>query len=101
MGDGVQSDDNSLKVWNTEDWSLKVSVEAPFVNAPKATTVRPSWSPEGTHIATPNSMSGKVFVAGVIERSSWKSDISMVGHEDIVTSTVSKSGLQQPCLLQR
>lgn len=87
---------------------MKVSVETPFVDAPKATTVRPSyvisldwfglswlltvcstvrWSPEGTHIATPNSMSGKVFVAGVVERITWKSDISMVGHEDMVTST--------------
>lgn len=52
----LQSDDNSLKIWNTEDWSLKVSVEAPFVDAPKATTVRPS------SVETSPPLPKKVFV---------------------------------------
>lgn len=37
-----QSDDNTLKVWRTDDWGLQATISAPFVDAPKATVVRPS-----------------------------------------------------------
>ncbi|KAM0791654.1 hypothetical protein ACM66B_006090 [Microbotryomycetes sp. NB124-2] len=78
------SDDNTLKIWRTEDWKMYASVAAPFVDAPKTTVTRLSWSPEGTHIITPNSMNGPVFVAAVIERGKFESHNSMVGHEDVV-----------------
>ncbi|KAK4047050.1 HIR complex subunit [Microbotryomycetes sp. JL221] len=81
------SDDNTLKVWRTRDWGLHASVSKPFEFAPKTTVTRLSWSPEGMYIVTPNSMNGPVFVAAVIERGTFKSPNSMVGHEDVVEAT--------------
>ena len=36
----AQSDDKTVKIWNTEDWSLVNSVERPFANSPKSTFFR-------------------------------------------------------------
>ncbi|ORY52826.1 WD40-repeat-containing domain protein [Leucosporidium creatinivorum] len=79
-----QSDDNTLKIWRTADWRMHANVAEPFEDAPKTNVVRPTWSPEGTHIVTPNSMNGPVFVAAVIDRATFKSNNSMVGHSNIV-----------------
>lgn len=45
-----------------------------------------SWSPDGAHITASNATNnnGYVFTAAVITRSSWASDISLVGHENTV-----------------
>lgn len=51
-----------------------------------------SWSPDGVHIVTPNSMNNDVFVAAVIERLSWRSNNSMVGHENIIEVAVRRGG---------
>ncbi|BGO91897.1 hypothetical protein NBRC10512_007688 [Rhodotorula toruloides] len=80
----TQADDNSLKVWRTDDWALQADITDPFVDAPKATVVRPTWSPDGAHIVTPNSMNGPVFCAAVIQRTTWLSPASLIGHPDIV-----------------
>ncbi|GAA6053197.1 hypothetical protein JCM3770_000025 [Rhodotorula araucariae] len=80
----TQADDNSLKVWRTSDWQLQADIREPFVDAPKATVIRPAWSPDGAYIVTPNSMNGPVFCAAVIDRTTWKSPASLIGHQDIV-----------------
>ncbi|BGP40593.1 HIR complex subunit [Rhodotorula kratochvilovae] len=80
----TQADDNSLKVWRTTDWQLQADIREPFEDAPKATVIRPTWSPDGAYIVTPNSMNGPVFCAAVIDRTSWKSPASLIGHQDIV-----------------
>ncbi|KAK4701977.1 protein HIRA/HIR1, partial [Phenoliferia sp. Uapishka_3] len=79
-----KSDDNSVKIWRTNDWGLEATIVEPFVNSPKTNLSRLTWSPEGTHVVTPNSMNGPVFVAAVIDRQAWASNNSMVGHENIV-----------------
>lgn len=38
----TQADDNSLKVWRTDDWALQADITEPFIDAPKATVVRPT-----------------------------------------------------------
>lgn len=43
-----------------------------------------SWSPDGSKILAPNAMSGPIFTARLIERSSWKADQNLVGHENSV-----------------
>lgn len=48
-----------------------------------------SWSPDGAHLLCANAMSGPVFVASVIKREDWSSDIYLVGHENSVVVTVS------------
>ncbi|KAI8461323.1 WD40-repeat-containing domain protein, partial [Phakopsora pachyrhizi] len=80
----TQADDRTVKIWRTTDWKLEANITAPFVDAPMSFFRRLSWSPDGAHIVTPNSMNGPVFVSAVIERNQWTSDISLVGHENVV-----------------
>jgi hypothetical protein len=51
-----------------------------------------SWSPDGSFIAASNAMNGPVFVAAVIDRDEWESDISFVGHENTIQVAVSGYG---------
>jgi WD40 repeat protein len=45
-----------------------------------------SWSPDGAHITASNATNNKgfVFIASVITRNTWTSEISLVGHENTV-----------------
>jgi hypothetical protein len=49
-----------------------------------------SWSPDGAHITASNATNsaGMVFIATVIARHSWTSEISLVGHENTVEVAV-------------
>ncbi|CUA74706.1 Protein HIRA [Rhizoctonia solani] len=83
----TQSDDKSVKVWRTTDWGLEATITKPFEDSPGSTFFRRlSWSPDGAHITASNAMNnnGYVFVAAVIERNQWKSDVNLVGHENTV-----------------
>ncbi len=82
------SDDRTLKVWKTADWSLATSVTKPFEKSRSQTFFRrPSWSPDGAHLLSAGAMDGDVFISKVVERNSWKSDVSLVGHENAITVT--------------
>lgn len=50
-----------------------------------------SWSPDGAHITASNATNNKgyVFIAAVISRGTWTSEISLVGHENTVEVAVS------------
>jgi hypothetical protein len=50
-----------------------------------------SWSPDGAHITASNATNqkGLVFIATVIVRDSWTTEISLVGHENTVEVAVS------------
>ncbi|GAA5983758.1 hypothetical protein JCM10908_005913 [Rhodotorula pacifica] len=76
----TQADDNSLKIWRTDDWVLERDITEPFEDAPKATILRPAWSPDGAFVVTPNSMNGPVFCAAVLSRQSWTTPASLIGH---------------------
>ncbi|KIJ51707.1 hypothetical protein M422DRAFT_203025 [Sphaerobolus stellatus SS14] len=83
----TQSDDKTVKIWRTTDWGLEASIDKPFRESPGSTFFRRlSWSPDGAHITASNAMNNKgaVFVAAVIARSTWTSEISLVGHENTV-----------------
>jgi protein HIRA/HIR1 len=81
----TQSDDRTVKIWNTEDWSLVQEVKKPFERSPANTFFRRlSWSPDGSFIAASNAMNGPVFVAAIIDRYDWSTDISFVGHENTI-----------------
>ncbi|WFD49721.1 HIR complex subunit [Malassezia furfur] len=82
----TSSDDRTLKVWRTSDGGLEAVVRAPFNSSPSSTFFhRASWSPDGANILASNAMNGPVFVASVVKRLAWSSDISLVGHENAVT----------------
>ncbi|KAL1686667.1 WD40-repeat-containing domain protein [Schizophyllum commune] len=83
----TQSDDRSVKIWRTSDWGLEAEVTKPFEDSPGSTFFRRlSWSPDGAHITASNATNNKgfVFIAAVITRNSWTSEISLVGHENTV-----------------
>lgn len=83
----TQSDDKTVKIWRTTDWGLEETITKPFKDSPGSTFFRRlSWSPDGAHITASNAMNnnGAVFVAAVISRFNWASDISLVGHENTV-----------------
>ena len=103
----TQSDDRSVKIWRTTDWQLEAEVRKPFEDSPGSTFFRrlryvkqvfentlitgSSWSPDGAHITASNATNNKgfVFIAAVIARNSWTSEISLVGHENTVEVAVS------------
>ncbi|VDC03743.1 unnamed protein product [Peniophora sp. CBMAI 1063] len=83
----TQSDDRTVKIWRTTDWQLEAEVRKPFEDSPGSTFFRRlSWSPDGAHITASNATNnnGFVFIAAVIARNSWTSEISLVGHENTV-----------------
>ncbi|KAJ7597532.1 histone transcription regulator 1 [Mycena floridula] len=83
----TQSDDKSVKIWRTTDWTLEAEVTKPFEDSPGSTFFRRlSWSPDGAHITASNATNNKgfVFIAAVITRNTWTSEISLVGHENTV-----------------
>ncbi|KAG8875668.1 HIR complex subunit, partial [Tulasnella sp. 331] len=83
----TQSDDKSCIIWRTTDWEVEATVTKPFQDSPGSTFFRRlSWSPDGAHITASNALNnnGYVFVAAVIARNDWTSDICLVGHENTV-----------------
>ena len=105
----TQSDDRTVKIWKTTDWSLEAEVTKPFEDSPGSTFFRrlryathlsimvgisliyaASWSPDGAHITASNATNNKgyVFIAAVITRNTWTSEISLVGHENTVEVAV-------------
>ncbi|KAF8841980.1 histone transcription regulator 1 [Paxillus ammoniavirescens] len=83
----TQSDDKSVKIWRTTDWGLEAEIRKPFEDSPGSTFFRRlSWSPDGAHITASNATNnrGFVFIAAVITRGLWTSEISLVGHENTV-----------------
>ncbi|GJE86485.1 WD40 and Hira domain-containing protein [Phanerochaete sordida] len=82
----TSSDDRSVKIWRTTDWGLEAEVKKPFEDSPGTFFRRLSWSPDGAHITASNATNNKgyVFIAAVIARNSWTSEISLVGHENTV-----------------
>ncbi|KAH9849560.1 WD40 repeat-like protein [Lenzites betulinus] len=80
------SDDRSVRIWRTTDWELEAEVRKPFDHSPGTFFRRLSWSPDGAHITASNATNneGYVFIAAVIARNSWTSEISLVGHENTV-----------------
>ncbi|KAN0059613.1 HIR complex subunit [Thecaphora frezii] len=82
------SDDKTVKVWRTDDWTLAADISDPFATSPSSTFFRrPSWSPDGDLLLCANAMSGPVFVSSVVKRVDWSSDVHFVGHENSIVVT--------------
>ncbi|ORY80995.1 TUP1-like enhancer of split-domain-containing protein [Protomyces lactucae-debilis] len=81
----TESDDRTIKVWRISDYVCEATISTPFVSSPISTYFRrPSWSPDGSHIGGANAMNGRVSAAAIINRGTWTSEISLIGHEGAV-----------------
>ncbi|KAI8610156.1 WD40-repeat-containing domain protein [Chytriomyces sp. MP71] len=78
----TQSDDKTVKIWRTSDWVVEREITEPYNQASSTTFFRRlSWSPDGSCIATANGENGNMPVAPIINRDTWASDVSLVGHQ--------------------
>ena len=86
-----QSDDKTLKIWKTLDWSLEKCVEEPFKNCAGTTHVlRLNWSPDGQLLVSAHAMNNGAPTAQVIDRGNkWITKLDFVGHRKAVTAVVS------------
>lgn len=89
------SDDRTMKIFRftspdakataydqSNNFILETTIKAPFVDSPLTTYFRrPSWSPDGVHVAAANAVNGPVSCISVITRGQWSADISLIGHE--------------------
>ncbi|KAJ3054480.1 HIR complex subunit [Rhizophlyctis rosea] len=84
-----QSDDKSMKIWRTSDWECEQTIREPYEQGASTTYVRRlSWSPDGGNIVTTAGESGSIPTACLIERDGWKSQHTLVGHQDPVECAV-------------
>eukprot|EP01134_Creolimax_fragrantissima_P005038 CFRG5038T1 len=80
-----QSNDNTLRVWNTSEWHQVACVsDLSATTGTTATFGRPSWAPDGQFVSVPQCSSGGYPTATVLRRDHWEVDKaetpSFVGH---------------------
>lgn len=83
-----ESDDRSVIVWKTADWTQVRQITEPFVPpntfVSNTFSLRIDWSPDGSILAAVNSFQTPKHTAPLIDRQTWQSQFSLVGHNGAV-----------------
>ena len=76
------SEDGSVIVWNTSDWTVVKNIVAPFQEAPESSSFfrRVSWSPDGSYMCASNAYKSNKPIAAIINRKRWEQEVEFVGH---------------------
>lgn len=85
-----QSDDKSVIVWNTENWTIVKQIHDRFEKSSgQSFFKRLCWSPDGSQISAVHAVdkSQAIFTASIISRDDWKEDACLVGHKAIIESS--------------
>ncbi|CAG8460915.1 4287_t:CDS:10 [Racocetra fulgida] len=69
----TESDDKTVKIWRTTDWSVQAEISEPYTSSPTTTFYR------------------AVPIAAIFNRGEWRTDISLVGHDSAIEVVVSIS----------
>lgn len=93
-----QSDDRSVRVWRCEDWAPVARTAEPFAVGFVSSTfsLRLDWSPDGQHLLAVNALQPPCHTAPLLERVSWKSPYSLVGHTAAVVAAHFNPRMLQP-----
>ncbi|KAJ1989745.1 HIR complex subunit [Dimargaris cristalligena] len=77
-----QSDDKTMIIWKTSDWSMETRLSAPFQDSSNVTVNRrPSWSPDGSYVASANAAEKDHHMSTLFTRDKWATQINLVGHK--------------------
>lgn len=87
-----KSDDKTLKIWKTLDWTMEKCIDEPFKHCTGTTHVlRLNWSPDGQLVISAHAINNGAPTAQVIDRGNkWNAKLDFVGHRKAVTTVVSQ-----------
>jgi protein HIRA/HIR1 len=85
----TQAEDNSLKIWQTDNWICVRTFTEPFAESAISTLFyRMDWSSDGCHLVAPCAMNNGGPTAKIFIRNDWSYPRDLVGFRKAVACVV-------------
>ncbi|TMS34173.1 hypothetical protein L596_001812 [Steinernema carpocapsae] len=92
----TQSNDKTLKIWNTDDWSIAKTITEPFKESGHTSMfMRHDWTPDGSYLVAPGATNNGGPTAQIVKRKNWDASLDLVGHRKPVTCVRACPNLMQ------